>query len=105
MFVASLLKWNKIAAAAGVFITNPVTAPFFYAITYRVGAAIMPEASSRVALPSAFTVDALTALLRSGPDILWILTVGGILTGIPIAVAGYVVAYRLMRIYRRGGRG
>ena len=54
VFVAALLKWNKIAAAAGVFITNPVTAPFFYALTYRVGAAIMPEASSRVALPTAF---------------------------------------------------
>ena len=105
VFVAALLKWNKIAAAAGVFITNPVTAPFFYALTYRVGAAIMPEASSRVALPTAFTVDALTALLRSGPDILWILTVGGIVTGVPVAIAGYVMVYRLILIYRRGDRG
>jgi uncharacterized protein (DUF2062 family) len=28
VFIAALLKWNKIAAAVGVQVTNPLTAPF-----------------------------------------------------------------------------
>ena len=37
VFFAALFKWNKIAAAAGGWISNPVTAPFVYAGTYYVG--------------------------------------------------------------------
>ncbi|WP_373500093.1 DUF2062 domain-containing protein [Desulfococcus sp.] len=101
VFIASLLKWNKIAAAAGVVITNPLTAPFFYAMTYKVGAAVLPGGTSHLVMPAEFGVDALMALLKNGPEILWILTVGGIVTGIPIALAGYVFAYRLIQIYRK----
>lgn len=101
VFIASLCKWNKIAAAAGVVITNPVTAPFFYAMTFKVGAAVMPETSSRLVMPAAFSVDAVMALLKNGPEILWILTVGGVVTGIPISLAGYILAYRLVLIYRK----
>lgn len=104
LFVAPLMKGNKLAAAAGVFITNPLTAPFFYAITFKVGAMMMPETSSRVALPGSFSVDALMALVKSGPEIIWILTIGGVVTGIPVALAGYLLAYRLTLIYRRGRR-
>ncbi len=31
IFIAALLKWNKISSAAGVWITNPLTAPSFTA--------------------------------------------------------------------------
>jgi uncharacterized protein (DUF2062 family) len=105
VFIASLLKWNRITAAAGVFITNPVTAPFFYAVTFKVGAAVMLDTSSRLVMPAAFSVDAVMALLKNGPEILWILTVGGIVTGIPVAFAGYLLAYRLILTYRKRRSG
>jgi hypothetical protein len=40
IFLAALFKWNKIAAAAGAWITNPVTAPFLYSLTYFIGSKI-----------------------------------------------------------------
>jgi uncharacterized protein (DUF2062 family) len=101
VFLASLLRWNKLSAAAGVFITNPVTAPFFYALTFNVGAALMPETAAHLSLPGEFSVAALMAVIRSGPEILWILTIGGVVTGIPIALAGFFAAERLIRAYRR----
>lgn len=100
-FIASLFKWNRIAAAVGAFITNPVTAPFFYIITFRVGGMVMPDASARLDLPATFSLDTLTTLIQEGPEILWILTVGGVVTGIPIAVAGYMLAYGLVLFVRR----
>lgn len=106
VFFASLLKWSRIAAALGVVITNPFTAPFFYALTFRVGAAVLPGTSLRPALPADFSVEAIASLIRNGPEILWILTVGGVVTGVPIALAGYLFTYRLIRCHRnrQGGR-
>lgn len=106
VFFASLLKWSRIAAALGVVITNPFTAPFFYALTFRVGAAVLPGTSLRPTVPSEFSVEALTALIQNGPEILWILMVGGVATGVPIALAGYLLTYRLIRRHRnrQGGR-
>ena len=37
VFVAALLRKNKIAAALAVFVTNPVTAPFIYGLQYELG--------------------------------------------------------------------
>jgi uncharacterized protein (DUF2062 family) len=38
VFLAAVFKWNKISAAAAVWITNPVTAPIIYGVTYFIGA-------------------------------------------------------------------
>ncbi len=38
--VAAFLKWDIISAAMGVWITNPLTAPFIYSLTYFVGSKI-----------------------------------------------------------------
>jgi uncharacterized protein (DUF2062 family) len=35
--LSALLRVNSLAALAGIQITNPLTAPFIYAMTYRVG--------------------------------------------------------------------
>lgn len=37
IFLAFILRQNKIAAFAGVWITNPITAPFIYGLEYEVG--------------------------------------------------------------------
>ena len=38
IFFAAMLKWSKISAAFGVWITNPLTSPFIYGLTYIVDA-------------------------------------------------------------------
>lgn len=34
IFLAALLKWSKLAVAVAVWISNPLTAPFIYGVTY-----------------------------------------------------------------------
>jgi uncharacterized protein (DUF2062 family) len=50
IFLATLFKWNKIAAALGVWLTNPLTAPFIYGLTYLVGSFVigLPDAGQTV---------------------------------------------------------
>jgi hypothetical protein len=92
VLLASAFRGNKISAAAGAFITNPVTAVFIYRmITYPVGRMFVGGPS--IPFPHEFNMNALIQVLKSGQDILWILTVGGVITGIPIAAAGYFLCY------------
>ena len=41
ILLAALFKWNKISAAIGVWITNPLTAPFVYGLNYYIGAKLL----------------------------------------------------------------
>lgn len=100
IFLAALLKWNKIAAAIGVWITNPLTAPFIYGVTYYIGARLFVwEGHHR--LPDQFDLDALLNLLHRGPEILLILTAGGLVVGIPLSIAAYYLTLTTIRGYRQ----
>jgi len=98
--LASLLGWSKIAAMAGVNITNVFTAPFIYPVTYWVGAQLVGVSKS-VQWPVSFTTEAVVALVKQSPLILVDMSVGGLILGIPLAIAGYVLALRAVRLYRR----
>ncbi|MEZ4524390.1 MAG: DUF2062 domain-containing protein [Desulfobacterales bacterium] len=99
VFFAAVLKWSKIAAAAGVWISNPFTAPFLYWFTYYIGAKLLSY-KMRHPLPRELNLDALICLLKQAPEILWIMTVGGIVVGIPIAAAGYYFSLSAILKYR-----
>jgi uncharacterized protein (DUF2062 family) len=103
VLLASLFKWNKISAALAVWISNPLTAPFIYWMTYIVGAKVLDYENS-YALPKQFDLDALLYIIRSAPEIIGVLIVGGIVTGIPLAVAGYFLAYFAIFEYRKNLR-
>ena len=47
VFLASLFKWNKIATAAGVWISNPLSAPFIYSLSYVIGARLIGVSGAR----------------------------------------------------------
>lgn len=101
IFLASIFKCNKISAAAGVFITNPLTAPFFYQITWLVGSAFMRH-DSGFQIPSELNIQSALQILKQTPEVLWILTIGGIITGLPAAVAGYYLSLWCIMRYRKG---
>lgn len=103
IFFAALFKWNKIAAAAGGWISNPVTAPFVYAGTYYVGNKVL-NIQNACCIPKELNLDVIVQLLKSAPEIFWILTVGGIVVGIPVAVMGYYLALSTILRYREGIR-
>lgn len=100
IFVAALVKWNKFAAAIAVWITNPITAPVIYGVTYLVGARIVDPDQAFV-MPNRFDLETLVSLVKMGPDFLWILLVGGIVIGLPLSVAAYFLAFGAIVEYRK----
>ncbi|AOY57093.1 DUF2062 domain-containing protein [Desulfococcus multivorans] len=103
VFLAALFKWNKIAAATGAWISNPLTAPFIYAATFYVGNRIL-SIDNPCCLPGALNLDVILQLVKNAPAIFWILTVGGIVLGVPVALIGYYMALSMILKYREGIR-
>lgn len=99
VFFATLLKWSKISAAAGVWITNPVTAPFIYSVTYLVGAKFL-GIQKMESFSSEINVESLRKILNNTSELFGVLTVGGIIVGFPLAFAGYYFSYKAILKYR-----
>jgi len=102
LVVASILGWSKIAAMVGVNITNVFTAPLIYPVNYWVGAKLV-GVSSGVRWPAAFTAEEMISLITQSPMVLVDLCAGGVILGLPLAFAGYVVVLRAVRLYRKRG--
>lgn len=88
---------SRVAAAAGVWINNPVTAAPVYGLCYLLGRPIahrlLPAAPGQV--QEAAALD-LSALSFSGPGALEVglgLVIGGVLLGVPTAWLGYHITY------------
>ena len=99
VFWAAICKANKISAAAGVWISNPVTAPVVYGFTFFVGSRFFAS-HQHFALPADPGYTTLVHLLQNAPRIIWILALGGIISGIPIALLGYFFSYSAIVNYR-----
>jgi len=91
VFFAILLKENKLAAILGVWITNPVTAPFIYALEYESGRILLGMDHAK--LPQEFTFSALTNL---GWDVLLPLCLGSLIYGVLCAGLCYAMVLRLI---------
>lgn len=93
VFAAILLKENKIAAVIGVWITNPLTAPFIYAAEYEVGRLLL--GSDRPQLIRHFSPETIT---KFGWDVLLPLSCGSVLLGVLCAVLAYALALRFIPV-------
>ena len=102
IFFAALLKWNKISAAIGVWISNPVTFPVIYSFTYITGAKLL-GIKNAIHPPGDLeqSISAFAKLIQKAPEVIWALILGGIILGIPVAVAGYYIAYTAVLRYQR----
>ena len=100
IFFATLFKWNKIAAAIAVWLSNPLTAPFIYSLTYFIGARLLGTASLR-ALPKELSFSTIYALLQKAPEIILAMTIGGVILGIPLAIFGYYFSYTAVQKYQK----
>jgi uncharacterized protein (DUF2062 family) len=108
VMMASLVKWSKIAAGIGVFITNPFTAPFLYPLTYRLGVAVTGFSDPSL-LRKLFESGGFVELLKDSPMIIVDLIVGGIVIGLPLAAVAYLAAFHFItrarnRMRRRKAR-
>ena len=97
--VAAVFKWSKIAALIGVFVTNPLTAPLIYPLTYTLGAMVLGN-------PVSLGAGGLHLgdLFISSPQVLADLFVGGAIIGLAGGAVSYIVATRAIRQYRRRRR-
>lgn len=92
---AWILKENRLAAVLGVWITNPLTAPFIYGLEYEVGRRLL--GMSYVAFPEELTLD---SVARMGWEVLAPLWLGGILFGLLLAPVAYWLTLRLIPIFK-----
>ncbi len=99
VFFAALFKWNKISSAVGVWITNPLTAPVIYGVNYFIGAKLM-GLQKVYFFSEAHGFARIYKMMLKAPEIFWALTIGGIVLGLPLAVAGYYFSYSVVQKYQ-----
>ncbi|PLX98472.1 MAG: DUF2062 domain-containing protein [Desulfuromonas sp.] len=90
-FCAWLFRENKLAAVLGVWITNPLTAPFIYAAEYEFGRLLL--GMERLTLPTEYSFDTLSQVSW---DILLPLLVGSILFAILFGSISYALTIRFI---------
>jgi uncharacterized protein (DUF2062 family) len=100
IFIAALFKWSKLSAAIGVWISNPLTVPLIYGITYVTGAKLL-SLDPMFNMPLSPTWSTLKLMLQKAPQALGAMTVGGALLGIPLAIIGYYLSYAAVDKYQQ----
>ncbi len=93
VFFAILLKENKIAAVLGVWVTNPVTAPFIYTLEYRIGRLLLGIDS-----PQPVRNFAPETLKQFGWDVLLPIGFGSIILGALCAALTYALTLRIIPV-------
>jgi len=96
VFFAWILKESKVAAALGVWITNPLTAPFIYALEYETGRALlqMPHAS----LPHHLSFEAMGQLSW---EVILPLCLGSLIWSIVSWFVAYYICLRITPLMRK----
>ncbi len=97
LLFAVILQQNKIATFVGVWVTNPLTAPFIYALEYEIGRMLLGKPPLGILM---FNRELTwnTALQLGLP-----LGLGSVVLGLPLALISYALTLRLipwLRQYR-----
>ena len=100
IFCAALFKWSKLAAAIGVWISNPLSAPIIYGITYITGAKLL-RLQPVFGLHLSPSWSMLKVLLLKAPQALAAMTVGGVILGLPLALLSYYLSYAAVEKYQK----
>ena len=95
IFFAYLLRENRLAAVLGVWVTNPVTAPFIYAAEYAVGRRLL--GMERFELPSELTWKAYSTL---GWEILFPMWFCSIIFGVIFGSLTYQATLKLIPVVK-----
>lgn len=94
LLFAFLLRQNKIAAVIGVWVTNPVTAPFIYGLEFQVGRLFLGMSPHSGHLPHEISWS--MGIQVGGPILL-----GSLVLGIPVAIIGYSLTVRFIPSLRQ----
>lgn len=102
------LRVSTLAALiSSVIVNNPLTVTFQYYLAWKMGSAILPGRGSMEHLEKMLQAiaeeglfDGLAAFGRLGLDTLLVLLLGGVMTGVPMAVISYFPARKFFRAVR-----
>ena len=100
IFIAALFKWSKLSAAIGVWISNPLTVPLIYGVTYITGAKLL-SLDPVFDMPLSPTWSTLKVMLQKAPQAFGAMTVGGALLGIPLAIISYYLSFAAVDRYQK----
>ena len=100
IFIAALFKWSKLSAAIGVWISNPLTVPLIYGVTYITGAKLL-SLDPVFNMPLSPTWSTLKVMLQKAPQAFGAMTVGGALLGIPLAIISYYLSFAAVDRYQK----
>jgi hypothetical protein len=98
--IASIFRWSKVAAILGVNVTNAITAPLIYPVTYWIGSQFVGS-YNQVKWSATFSLNEFVLFLKQSPVIILELLIGGIVLGLPLAVAGYYFGLKAIQVYRQ----
>jgi uncharacterized protein len=82
--LAFVLRGSKPAAIIGVWFGNPVTMPFFYLASYKIGVLILGHQA-----PFDLKYESIKALFSLGWEVAVAMLVGGLILGLPPALIFY----------------
>jgi uncharacterized protein (DUF2062 family) len=86
-----ILRASKVAASIGVWISNPITIPFFYLASYKAGTFLFS-----ISGPYNFTAESVSDMLKMGLNITIAAISGGIILGILPAIAAYFITRKIV---------
>ncbi|WP_020676121.1 DUF2062 domain-containing protein [Geopsychrobacter electrodiphilus] len=96
LFAAILLRENKLSAVVGVWVTNPVTAPFIYGLEYETGRILL--GLPHPALGMEFNYQ---FLQKFGWQVITPLCLGSLLFGLASAFIGYGIVIKFIPVMRK----
>ncbi len=104
---AWLLRGNLIAAALGTSVGNPLTFPFIWAFTFKIGKWILHGRAPK-ADPQQVHQQFQHGLFEKSLDALWPMIkpmlIGGIPLGLVVGAVSYVLVYKSVEVYQRRRR-
>jgi len=94
--LATILRYNKTAAIAGVFNTNLATGTFIFAFNYWLGRKILGLESS-FQMPDRINFGFAKTIIEAGSDVFLSLLLGGLITGIFALFLGYYISLSILK--------
>lgn len=91
--LAYLLRQNKLATFVGVWVTNPLTAPFIYGLEYEVGRILLD-------IPAVYSFD-FHLSWKMGSRVFGPMLLGSVVLGIPAAIIAYLLGLKFVPVLRK----
>ena len=93
--LAFVLKGSKPAAIIGVWVGNPLTIPFFYLGSYKIGVLLLGKS-----IPFDLKYESVSELMKLGLDATLAMIAGGVVLGVVPGVAAYFITRKVFRAIR-----